>query len=221
MQLPWAGLMDGFLGGFDLIISRTGYTGERVAYELFIHPEKSVELWQKLLKVGEPYGLKPVGLGARDSLRTEAGLPLHGHELAGEMGLGVGDAGFTNYVKIYKPWFIGRDAYLKQEASRSAEVVRFRFNEKGVRMAHYGDPVVNTRGQVIGRVTSCAVDRDGYLLGQAYLKDAYLEEGRQIAIFQSAAQKDQKAPAKLEIGEKVSIPTPATVLSRFPESLST
>ncbi len=216
--LPWAGLMEGVFGGFDLIVSRTGYTGERVAYELFIHPDRSVELWHKLHEVGESHGIKPVGLGARDSLRTEAGLPLHGQELAGEMNLGVGDAGFTNYIKIYKPWFIGRAAFLKQEASRDAEVVRFRFNDKGVRMAHYGDPVVNRRGQVIGKVTSCAVDREGFLLGQAYLKKGYQEVGTPIAIFQSAVKTDQKAPANLEIGERVSIPTPATVLSRFPET---
>jgi len=216
--LPWAGLMEGIFGGFNLIVSRTGYTGERVAYELFIHPEKSVDLWHKLFEVGEPLGLKPVGLGARDSLRTEAGLPLHGQELAGEMNLGVGDSGFTNYIKIYKPWFIGRAAYLKQEATRDAEVVRFRFNDKGVRMAHYGDPVVNRRGQVIGKVTSCAVDRDGFLLGQAYLKKGFLAEGTPIAVFQSAVKTDQKAPANLQIGERVSIPTPATVLTRFPEN---
>ena len=216
--LPWAGLMEGIFGGFHLIVSRTGYTGERVAYELFIHPGKSVDLWHKLFEVGEPLRLKPVGLGARDSLRTEAGLPLHGQELAGEMNLGVGDSGFTNYIKIYKPWFIGRAAYLKQEATRDAEVVRFRFNEKGVRMAHYGDPVVNRRGQVIGKVTSCAVDREGFLLGQAYLKKGFLAEGTPIAVFQSAVKTDQKAPANLQIGERVSIPTPATVLARFPEN---
>lgn len=215
-RLPWAGLMEGVFGGFELIVSRTGYTGERIAYELFIHPEKAVELWKALLDVGESLGVKPVGLGARDSLRTEAGLPLHGHELAGEMGLGVGDSGFGTYVKIYKPWFIGREAYLEQEASRKSEVARFRFNDKGVRMAHYGDPVVNRRGQVVGKVTSCAVDRDGYLLGQAYLKKDHIQEGTPIAIFQSASKADQKAPAELELGERVSVPTPARVLSRFP-----
>jgi len=215
-KLPWAGLLEGGFGGFELVVSRTGYTGERVAYELFVHPEQSVDLWNALLDVGEPFGVKPTGLGARDSLRTEAGLPLHGNELAGEMGLGVGDSGFGNYIKVYKPWFIGRDAYLAQEASRKSEIARFRFNDKGVRMAHYGDPVVNRRGQVVGKVTSCAVDRDGYLLGQAYLQKSHIEEGTPIAIFQSAAKKDQKAPAKLELGERVSIPTPATVLSRFP-----
>ncbi|MGD8620750.1 MAG: serine hydroxymethyltransferase, partial [Anaerolineales bacterium] len=104
-SMPWAGVMEGEFGGFDLIVSRTGYTGERVAYELFVHPEKSVGLWKKLLEVGEPFGLLPVGLGARDSLRTEAGLPLYGHEMAGDRDLGVGHAGFAAYVKTHKPWF--------------------------------------------------------------------------------------------------------------------
>jgi glycine hydroxymethyltransferase len=214
-NLPWASLMEGVLGGFDLIISRTGYTGERVAYELFIHPDKSPSLWKGLLEVGAPFGLKPAGLGARDSLRTEAGLPLHGYEMAGEFLLGVGDAGFASYVKIYKPWFIGRSAFLAQEANRKSEVVRFRFNDKGVRVAHYGDPVIDKRGRVIGVVLSCAVDRDGYLLGQAYVEKKYTIEDTPIAIFQSASKKAGKAPGKLSLGDRVAIPTPATVLSRL------
>jgi glycine hydroxymethyltransferase len=215
-SLKWAGVMEGKFGDFDLVVSRTGYTGERVAYELFVHPQLSVRLWGRLMEVGESVGLAAVGLGARDSLRTEAGLPLYGHEMAGEMGLGVGDAGFASYVKTYKPWFIGREAFLEQEAKRDSEVVRFRFNEKGVRMAHYGDPVVDRRGQVIGKVTSCAVDSEGYLLGQAYLKGKFTAEGTAIAVFQSATREGQKAPATLQVGEKIRIPTPATVLSRFP-----
>ncbi len=215
--LPWAGVMEGVFGGIDLVVSRTGYTGERVAFELFVHPEKSVELWNKLLEQGETFGLKPCGLGARDSLRTEAGLPLYGHEMAGEMELGVGDAGFAAYVKTYKPWFIGREAFLEQEAKREFEVVRFRFLDKGVRMAHYGDPVVDRRGRVIGRVTSCAVDSEGYLLGQAHIKRSHIGQGTPIAIFQSAPKQAGKPPAELEPGDRVAIPTPAEVLSRFPK----
>ncbi|MDH5508567.1 MAG: hypothetical protein OEZ02_15200, partial [Anaerolineae bacterium] len=130
------------LGGFDLVVSRTGYTGEKMAFELFIHPDHAAALWQALLKVGEPLGLKPCGLGARDSLRTEAGLPLYGHEIGGDLNLGVGEAGFRNYVKTYKPWFIGRSALLAKEAKRDTQVIRFRFPEKGVRLAHLGDPVL-------------------------------------------------------------------------------
>jgi glycine hydroxymethyltransferase len=215
-KLPWAGVMEGVFGGLDLVVSRTGYTGERVAYELFVHPGESVKLWKALLKVGAPMGLKPVGLGARDSLRTEAGLPLYGHEMAGALGLGVGDAGFGSYCKTNKPWFIGRQAFLEQEAKRDGEVVRFRFNEKGVRMAHNGDPAVDPRGKVIGTVTSCAVDRDGYLLGQAYLQCRYAVEGTPIAVYQGATADPVKPVKRLRTGDRTPIPAPATVLSRFP-----
>ena len=85
-KLPWAGLTQGELAGFDVIISRTGYTGERVAYELFVNPAHVVAFWQALVDAGTPLGMKPCGLAARDSTRTEAGLPLHGHELAGSSG---------------------------------------------------------------------------------------------------------------------------------------
>ena len=205
------------IGGFDLVVSRTGYTGEEMAFELFVHPDKSVALWNALLKVGEPLGLKPVGLGARDSLRTEAGLPLYGHEMGGELNLTVGEAGFRTYVKGYKPWFIGRDAFLQRDEGRRSEVVRFRFNDKGVRMAHLHDPVVDKRGRAIGVVTSCAVDSEGFLTGQANLDIKSMKVGTPIFIFQSASEKAGKAPADLSIGDKVSIPTPATVISRFPE----
>ena len=215
--LPWAGVMEGVFGGIDLVVSRTGYTGERIAYELFVHPDNSVALWKKLLEIGDPLGLKPVGLGARDSLRTEAGLPLYGHEMAGDMALSVGDAGFDAYVKTYKPWFIGRSAFLAQEDKRNREVVRFRFLEKGVRMAHNGDPVVDKRGRVIGFVTSCAVDQEGYLLGQACLSEKYTDPGTPIAVFQGASGKPSKAPAELGVGDRTVVPTAAEVLTRFPK----
>ncbi|HXU81921.1 MAG TPA: hypothetical protein VN914_11030, partial [Polyangia bacterium] len=120
-------LCQAVIAGFDLIVARTGYTGEQMGFELFVHPDRAVEFWNALLKVGGPLGLKPAGLAARDSLRTEAGLPLYGEEMAGALELGVGDAGFESYVKTHKPWFIGRAAFIQQERQRKAEVVRFRF----------------------------------------------------------------------------------------------
>ena len=188
-----------------------------MAFELFVHPEKAVELWNALMAAGQPLGLKPCGLGARDSLRTEAGLPLYGHEMGGDLNLGVAEAGFGSYVKVYKPWFIGRSAFIAREAARKAVVVRFRFTEKGVRMAHLHDPVVDLKGRVIGEVTSCAVDSEGYLTGQAYLEEKAAVEGTPIAIFQSASANPGKAPAELKAGDKVTMPTPAVVVSRFPK----
>jgi glycine hydroxymethyltransferase len=188
-----------------------------MAFELFVHPEKSADLFKALLDAGEKYHIIPCGLGARDSLRTEAGLPLYGHEMGGDLNLGVGEAGFGRYVKLYKPWFIGRQAYLKQEAERKGIVVRFRFNEKGVRMAHPGDPVIDKRGKVIGTVTSCAVDREGFLLGQAFVDLKYAQEGTALYIFQGSPQKIGKPPADLEFGDRVTIPNEISVLSRFPK----
>ncbi len=217
MSLTRTQLCDAVVGGFDLVVSRTGYTGEKMAFELFVHPDRSAEFFQALVNAGQPFGLKPCGLGARDSLRTEAGLPLYGHEMGGEMNLGVSEAGFGSYVKTYKPWFVGREAYLKREASRKGVVARFRFIEKGVRMAHNGDPVLDKRGRVVGMVTSCAVDKEGFLTGQAYLDLKNADEGTPILIFQSAPKEAGKAPAELKQGDKKDLPTQAVVVSRFPK----
>jgi glycine hydroxymethyltransferase len=199
-------LCDATLGGFDLIVARTGYTGEVTGYELFVHPDRAADLWKTLTKAGEPLGLKPVGLGARDSLRTEAGLPLYGHEMAGPLGLSIGQAGFESYVKPHKPWFIGRAAFLQQERTRTGEVVRFRFNRKGVRMPHSGDPVTDEQGNAIGHVTSCAIDSERFLLGQAYVEHVFTAEGKTIVVC---------IPPSEAGGDEVK--EPATVLSRFPK----
>jgi glycine hydroxymethyltransferase len=217
MGLKRTELCDAVVGGFDLIVSRTGYTGEKMAFELFVHPDRAGEFFNALLKTGDAFGLKPIGLGARDSLRTEAGLPLYGHEMGGELNNGVAEGGFGTYVKTYKPWFVGREAFLAREQLRKGEVVRFRFAEKGVRMAHQGDPVIDKRGKVIGQVTSCAVDADGFLTGQAFVDLKYIEEGTPLNIYQSAPEKAGKAPADLSLGDKTILPTQAVVLSRFPK----
>ncbi len=217
MGLKRTQLCEAVVGGFDLVVSRTGYTGEKMAFELFIHPDQAATLWNALLKAGEPLGLKPCGLGARDSLRTEAGLPLYGHEMAGDLALGVAEAGFGSYVKTYKPWFIGREAFLEGEARRQSVVARFRFNEKGVRMAHHGDPVIDQKGRVIGVVTSCAVDTEGFLTGQANVDIKSAVEGTPIFVYQSASATVAKAPAGLSRGDKVNLPSAATIISRFPK----
>ncbi len=202
--------------GQDLIISRTGYTGERIAFEIFIHPDQSPILWNELVAAGAPLGLKPCGLGARDSLRTEAGLPLYGHELGGEMGLGVGQAGFGSYIKTYKPWFIGRDAFIEKEQARKREVIRFRFAEKRTRIAHYGDLVFNNRGKHIGFVTSCAIDTDEYLTGQALIDIKFSERDSSIFIYQNTNAIDPVNIKKVKDGGRIPLPSRATILRRFP-----
>lgn len=204
MKMKRFGVAQVKLGGFDLILSRTGYTGEPMSFELFVHPDQAVTLWNALLKAGETFGIKPCGLAARDSLRIEAGLPLYGHELAGPLNLGVGDSGFRHFVKTYKPWFIGRDAFLAKEEKRSKEVVRFRL-PPAVRIAHQGDPVTDKDGNPIGWVTSCSLDSTGTLTGQAYVEKKFSKEGSPIVVYQGMADKDLAG----------STGTEATVVSRM------
>ncbi len=209
MKLKRTELCNAVVGGFDLIVSRTGYTGEKMAFELFVHPDRAAEFWLAVMKAGEQFGVKPIGLGARDSLRTEAGLPLYGHEMGLGSGkfegrdLGVAEGGFGSYVKPYKPYFIGRDAYVARERARQGVVVRFTFDEQRVRMAHNGDPVMNANGERVGFVTSCAIDGQRFITGQAFVELAYAKEGTPILIHQGGVM-DRPATA-------------AKVVSRFPK----
>ncbi|MCX7670500.1 MAG: glycine cleavage system aminomethyltransferase GcvT, partial [Anaerolineae bacterium] len=214
------GLIECELAGFDLIIARTGYTGEEIGYEIFVHPDQAVALWETLLAAGKPFGLQPTGLAARDSTRTEAGLPLYGHELAGPFAISPAGAGFPGYVKLHKPYFIGRRPYIEQEKARTMQVVRFRMNERGVRMPKTGDPVISRKGQAIGYVTSAAVDVDGIILGMAYVQSRYARPGEAVGIYALPPKPliERSNKADLVPGDKVSVPDDATILSRFPDA---
>lgn len=169
------------LAGLEVFVSRTGYTGESVGYEIFVHPDACVQLWNALLEAGTPFGLLPCGLAARDALRTEAGLPLYGHELAGELDLGPLEIGFGGYVKSYKPFFIGRQAYVEKARNNNRKLVRFGFEKKGVRPPKQGTPIYDNQRHLIGTVTSCAQDAEGFLIGLAVLTLPYpTKEGTSI-----------------------------------------
>ena len=200
-------------------IARTGYTGEDIGYEIFVHPDRAVAFWETLLEAGKPFGIQPTGLAARDSTRTEAGLPLYGHELAGHFGISPTGAGFAGYVKLHKPYFIGRAAHIEREKTRTMQVVRFRMNERGVRMPKTGDPVISKKGQAIGYVTSAAVDVDGIILGLAYVGSRYSKPGEEIGIYALPPKPLVEKPNKAELapGDKVSLPDTATLLPRFPD----
>lgn len=215
--LAWARLTQGSVAGINVIVSRTGYTGEQVAYELFVHPDKAPQLWRAILEAGATLGVIPCGLAARDSLRTEAGLPLYGHELAGELGLNPADAGFGSYAKLWKPFFVGRAAFIAHEAERKQVVARFRMDETGVRRSDSGDPVLDGRGKIIGTVTSCSLDSEGYLLGQALLPIDMSKTDTPIWIYQlGGGTRPLKVPDSLETGKRLPMPDKATVLTRFP-----
>ena len=204
------------LAGYDLYLSRTGYTGEPVAFEIFVHPAAAPALWHALLEAGEPLGLVPAGLGARDSLRIEAGLPLYGHELAGPLGLNPADAGFAPYVKLYKPFFVGKAAYARHERERRARMIRFRFEEEHARMPRQGDVVVNRKGRVVGAVTSASIDTEGRLVGLAYIQQQYAERGTRLGIFQMDTRSWADKPlTELKTGDRVQLHDNITVIRRF------
>ncbi|MCL4506529.1 MAG: glycine cleavage system aminomethyltransferase GcvT [Chloroflexi bacterium] len=217
-QLPHTGVTRGALAGIDIFISRTGYTGESLGFELFVHPDHSVELWNAILEAGKSQGVKPAGLGARDSTRTEAGLPLYGHELAGPLNLLPGQVGFAGYVKSHKPFFIGKNAYYQKAAKSTVKLSRFRMSEKGVRMPKLGDPVLDSRGRVIGTVTSCALDTEGYLLGMAVIDlTVGAKDGAQIFILAIPERMPAPLTSLAPLGSKAMVADSATVLTRFPK----
>ena len=216
-QLPRFDFVEAEIDGVPVLISRTGYTGEQFGYELYVHPECAVGLWRYLLDRGAEAGLRPIGLGARDSLRTEAGYPLYGHELAGPQAISPMGAGYGGFVKFHKPWFVGREAALRAESQRTLQIIRFRMREKGVRMVRAGDPVVDRNGECIGHVTSC-VAVEGVQIGLAYVDRRSTDEGTALLIYPlgtSGKTQSEKARADLRRGDRVSVPVEATVIRRF------
>lgn len=103
---------DKTVGGVPCIISRTGYTGED-GFELYLAPEDAPCLWNQIMDAGEDLGLLPCGLGARDTLRLEAAMPLYGHEMNDE--ISPKEAGLGMFVKMDQEDFIGKAALLKRE----------------------------------------------------------------------------------------------------------
>jgi aminomethyltransferase len=101
------------LGGkIPVLISRTGYTGED-GFEIYLKPDQAIEAWELLMNSGIPLGIKPIGLGARDTLRFEASLPLYGNELSEN--ITPMEAGLGRFIKFEKSFFIGRTPLLNQK----------------------------------------------------------------------------------------------------------
>lgn len=111
-KLPSFHLCNETTGGIKIAIARTGYTGED-GFEIFARAEDAAKVWELIMKAGQPYGIAPIGLGARDTLRLEACLPLYGHEL--DDSTSPLEAGYGWTVKLDKGDFIGRAALLKQK----------------------------------------------------------------------------------------------------------
>jgi len=200
--------------GHQLLIARTGYTGEPIGYEIYAGGESSQWLWQALLDVGAENGLVPCGLAARDSTRTEAGFPLYGHELAGEHGIDPFEAGFGPYVKLHKPFFVGRGNSVTAYANQEREVVRFAV-EAGARPVRGGAVVLDRNGAFLGRVTSC-VSLGETQVGLALLVRRGVEAGTPVSLLNPTRDGSApKGPSDLRSGDRMPIPARGEILSRF------
>lgn len=137
-------------GDVPAVVSRTGYTGE-VGFELIVDADQALKVWEALLKSGEGFGILPCGLGARDTLRFEAGMPLYGHELSDSISPFAAGVGWA--VKLDKGDFVGSDAL--QQHAQSPGATRVGLRLEGKRIARQGARV-SSGGRVIGAVTSGA-----------------------------------------------------------------
>ncbi|MBO9555763.1 glycine cleavage system aminomethyltransferase GcvT [Cellulomonas sp.] len=177
------------VAGIDALVARTGYTGED-GFELFVDADQAPALWRALLAAGQPHGLVPAGLSARDSLRLEAGMPLYGNEL--DRTTTPHDAGLGRVVKLDKvdddgsplP-FVGRAAL---EARAAAEPTRTLVGLEGLgrRAARHGYPVLASAedgAAVVGTVTSGAPSPTlGHPVAMAYVDPAHAEPGTELAV---------------------------------------
>ena len=210
-NLPWASIMSCSVNGTSIYVSRTGYTGERVAYEIFAHPHQIATIFQQMIDLGAT----PCGLAARDSLRIEAGLPLYGNELAGNLQMNPADAGMGTYVKLYKPFFIGKQGFLNHERGRKGQVSRFQIENPKSRPCHTGDPIVDDTGVVVGIVTSAARDTDGNKMGMALMARTHRKRGTKLGLYPRAKVDGVQLGGTLPDQNRE--PEPITIISRFPK----
>ncbi|HZC05550.1 MAG TPA: glycine cleavage system aminomethyltransferase GcvT [Ktedonobacterales bacterium] len=160
--------LPGAVAGIMCLISRTGYTGED-GFELYASADQIGALWDAILEAGKPDGLLPAGLGARDTLRLEAGYCLYGHELTEEITPLEAGLGWT--VKLEKGVdFIGRDALLTEKAQGlRRKLVGVELTERGVPRAEY--PIAQD-GKPVGTLTSGGMSPTlGKPIGLGYISD--------------------------------------------------
>jgi aminomethyltransferase len=140
---------DGEVSGTPARIARTGYTGED-GFEVYVAPEQAARIWEELLAAGEEFGIKPAGLGARNTLRLESKMALYGHEIGASITPWEADLAWM--VKLKKGDFVGRDALLKaKEAGITRKLVGFEMVGRGIGRDGYE---VHVDGSPAGWVTS-------------------------------------------------------------------
>ena len=136
--------------GQPITICRTGYTGEK-GFELLIPAQAAINIWDEIISKGQKYGAKAVGLGARDTLRTEMGYPLHGQDIS--LNISPLEAGLSWAVSLEKSNFLGKDALLKQKANGiKRKLVGIKAVERAIPRSHMR--VLDVDKKDIGEITS-------------------------------------------------------------------
>jgi aminomethyltransferase len=184
-------IVDLEFGRTNVSVARTGYTGED-GVEVFFRASDATKFWNAALEKGKAFGIKPCGLGARDTLRLEMCYPLNGSDLSPERNPIVAGLGF--FVDLTKPNFIGRDVLLRTRQSGPREkLVPFRMKEKGPPpRPHYS---VFENGERIGEVTSGTLSPSlNWGVGMAYISAPHAKIGAQIDI----EIRERKFPATIE-----------------------
>ncbi len=170
---------EGHVAGIECLISRTGYTGED-GFELYHASGDAVALWRAVLDAGKPHGLLPAGLGARDTLRLEAGYCLYGHELTEQITPLEADLGWS--VRLKKPHdFIGREALARQKAEGVRRLrVGFKMTGRAIARAEY---TIWHEGSQVGIVTSGTMGMTlGYPIAMGYVPPALAAPGTVLAV---------------------------------------
>lgn len=172
------------IGELPCVISRTGYTGEN-GYEIYLAADKAERLWERLLEIGKEEGLIPCGLGARDTLRLEAAMPLYGHEM--DDTITPLEAGLGTFVKWEKESFIGKEA-LKRHRQPAKKRVGLKVTGRGIIREHctvycdgreIGCTTSGTQGPYLGYPIAMAlVETDSAVPGTAVEADV---RGRRVA----------------------------------------
>jgi aminomethyltransferase len=166
------------LADVPMLISRTGYTGED-GFELYFDKKHAQEIWTLLLEKGASYGIKPCGLGARDTLRFEAGMPLYGNELSET--INPLEAGLGYFVQLNGNDFIGKSSLELYKIQPKRKLVGFELMEKGV--ARHGTDVLSPGGDLIGTVTTGYISPTlGKSIGLALIPYVYDKDGIVVQI---------------------------------------
>jgi aminomethyltransferase len=178
--LPYYGSTPTRVAGHEVLLARTGYTGED-GFEVYAESPHAVEVWDALEAAGQPHGLLPTGLACRDTLRLEAGMALYGNEL--DVHTNPFEAGLGRVVKFDKPAdFVGRAA-LEAKRDRGVEATLVGLAGTGRRAPRHGYPVVGEDGKEVGTVTSGALSPTlGYPIAMAYVPPALAEPGTKLAV---------------------------------------